>query len=268
MESDLAAIKPDLAAMKPKTLTEFTPLSVHEDEFRLDSLSMTRQSDDPIVMTPTLHEFWKGFGEFPPYYFVRMEEVVFWKVIKTLLFGEDRVVIVGSPGVGKSCFLMLIAFYLACIKMEKVLVIRRLKRRKRMNAVVFSDGRGSLEVDYRDSRKWFLSVDSGYVLSQLGRKIDMDKQLKVYTHAKSVGAGFHGVAYELLLHNADREAFLKHKPVVLKMREGSKYEKIEILAPNAVCSGRDEASCYPCLSTLRKAPTGIPTTPSSLSLTQ
>ncbi|GMF09067.1 unnamed protein product [Phytophthora lilii] len=65
MESDLAAIKPDLAAMKPKTLTEFTPLSVHEDEFRLDSLSMTRQRDDPVVMTPTLHEFWKGFGEFP-----------------------------------------------------------------------------------------------------------------------------------------------------------------------------------------------------------
>lgn len=68
---------------------------------------------------------------------------MFWEVIKKMLYGEDRVVIVGSPGVGKSCFLMLIAFYLACIKMEKVLVIRRLKKRKRMNAVVFFDGRGS-----------------------------------------------------------------------------------------------------------------------------
>ncbi|GMF37451.1 unnamed protein product [Phytophthora lilii] len=69
LESDSAAIKPALAAMaaiKPKTLTKFTPLSVHEDEFRLDSLSITQQSDDPIVMTPTLHEFWEGFGEFPP----------------------------------------------------------------------------------------------------------------------------------------------------------------------------------------------------------
>jgi GTPase SAR1 family protein len=32
---------------------------------------------------------------------------VFWKVVKKLLFGKDRVVIVGSPGVGKSCFLTL-----------------------------------------------------------------------------------------------------------------------------------------------------------------
>eukprot|EP00644_Phytophthora_capsici_P015186 jgi/Phyca11/575550/estExt2_Genewise1.C_PHYCAscaffold_750112 len=100
---------------------------------------MVQQSDDPIVMTPTLHEFWKKFGEFPLYYFVRMEEVVFWKVIKRLLFGEDRVVIVGSPGVGKSCFLMLLAFYLACIKRKKVLVIRRLKTSELKNAVVYLD---------------------------------------------------------------------------------------------------------------------------------
>ncbi|GMF34176.1 unnamed protein product [Phytophthora lilii] len=106
-------------------------------------MSVSRQRGDPIVMTPTLHEFWKGFGEFPPYYFVRMEEVVFWEVIKKLLSGKDRVVIVGSPGVGKSCFLMLIAFYLACIERKKVLVIRLLKQRKRVNAVVFFDGRGS-----------------------------------------------------------------------------------------------------------------------------
>ncbi|KAJ8576472.1 hypothetical protein ON010_g2744 [Phytophthora cinnamomi] len=72
-----------------------------------------------------------------------MEEVVFWKVIKNLLFDKDRVVIVGSPGVGKSCFLMLIAFYLACIEKKKVLVIRRLNQRKHMNAVAFLDGGGS-----------------------------------------------------------------------------------------------------------------------------
>ncbi|KAL7687706.1 hypothetical protein Plhal304r1_c021g0074051 [Plasmopara halstedii] len=69
--------KPALAAIKPKTLTKFTPLSVHEDEFQLDSLSITQQSDDPIVMTPTLHEFWEGLGDFPPYYFVRVAEVMF-----------------------------------------------------------------------------------------------------------------------------------------------------------------------------------------------
>ncbi|KAI9989438.1 hypothetical protein PInf_019721 [Phytophthora infestans] len=62
-----------------KTLNHFEKLSVHPDEFQLDSLSMIQQSDNPIVETPTLHEFWKDFGEFPPYYFVRKEEVVFWK---------------------------------------------------------------------------------------------------------------------------------------------------------------------------------------------
>ncbi|KAE9337182.1 hypothetical protein PF008_g12666 [Phytophthora fragariae] len=393
---DLATIKADLAATKPKTFTDFKNLSVREDEFRLETLYKTRQSDDPIVMAPTLHKFCKGFGEFPPYYFVRMEEVVFWKVIKKLLFGKDRVVIVGSPGVGKSCFLMLIAFYLACIKGEKVLFIRRLKQRKRMNTVVFFYGRGSYarlsnlssqdikavrdqaqgafvlvdgfdQAEVEDSGRnympfdllatscqfdakpddeshivvlpawrvadlqqyakltnwvvdiglckikrqdtplsklvkeqyfysggsmrefckkrellkkrsrsqedglrrhyitdcheeehyynriwWKLSVDSGYVLSQLGRIVDTDKQLEVYKYAKSAGAGFHGVTYEQLLHNAVHGAFAKRKPIVLKMRDGSKYEKIEMMVRNIVCSGVDEASCYPCLSTLGK----------------
>ncbi|KAG6941691.1 hypothetical protein JG688_00018543 [Phytophthora aleatoria] len=349
-----------------------------------------------------------------------MEEVVFWKVIKKLLFGKHRVVIVGSPGVGKSCFLMLIAFYLACIEKRKVLIIRRLKEESAGNAVVFLDGQGlyarltnllpndlaairdqvpgaivlvdgfpqdeadnistgllpfkflatscqfdarqddgsrvvvlpawrdadllqyakltnwvidtglrkikrqntpwlklvkeqyfysggslrefckkremlvmrvagdcrsvgnaqafelvynygggqsksqvdrlrrhyitdcSREVDYYDSQWWKLSVDSGYVLSKLGRIVDAAKQLDAYKYAKSVGAGFHGVAYELLLHNAVHGAFTKRKPIVLKMREGSKYEKIEILVPNVGCSGDDETSCYSCLSTLGK----------------
>ncbi|ETM52082.1 hypothetical protein L914_04212, partial [Phytophthora nicotianae] len=110
-DDEIAKVLEKLKLFLPKTLTEFIPLSLLEDEFRLDSLSTTRQSVDPIVMTPTVHKIWKGFGEFPPYYFVRMEQVVFWKVIKKLLFGEDRVVIVGSPSVGKSCFLMLLPFY-------------------------------------------------------------------------------------------------------------------------------------------------------------
>ncbi|KAG1688295.1 hypothetical protein DVH05_003834 [Phytophthora capsici] len=416
---EVAKVLKRLKIIEPKVLTEFIPLPVPEKEFQLDNLSMVQQSDDPIVMTPTLHEFWKKFGEFPLYYFVRMEEVVFWKVIKKLLFGEDRVVIVGSPGVGKSCFLMLLAFYLACIKRKKVLVIRRLKtselknavvyldqgsysrltnlssidivaiRRQTQGAIVLVDGfnqaevddakteyapfhflatscqydakqddsahvvvlpawryddllrfakltnwvietgqrkqkrtdtpcaklakkqyfysggslrefckeRGMLQIlvtkncrsvgndqafelvynygggqsksqvdrlrrhyiadcsreaDYYDSQWWNLSVDSGYVLSKLGRIVDTGKQLQIYKYAKSVGAGFHGVAYELLLHNAVRGAFIKRKPVELKLRKGSEYEKIEIRVPKVVCSGEDEASCYPCLSTLGK----------------
>ncbi|CEG48388.1 uncharacterized protein PHALS_06213 [Plasmopara halstedii] len=80
------------------------------------------------------------------------------------------------------------------------------------------------KVKYHDSRWWKVSVDFGYVLSQLRRKIDTDKQLEVYKYAKSVGAGFHWVAYEQLLHNAVRGASVKRNPVVLKMREGSIYE--------------------------------------------
>ncbi|GMF22809.1 unnamed protein product [Phytophthora lilii] len=57
MESDVAATKADVAATKPKTLTNFKKLFIPEDEFQLDSLSMTRRSDNPRVMTPNLHEF-------------------------------------------------------------------------------------------------------------------------------------------------------------------------------------------------------------------
>ncbi|ETO81256.1 hypothetical protein F444_04409 [Phytophthora nicotianae P1976] len=136
-DDEIAKVLEKLKLFLPKTLTEFIPLSLLEDEFRLDSLSTTRQSVDPIVMTPTVHKIWKGFGEFPPYYFVRMEQVVFWKVIKKLLFGEDRVVIVGSPSVGKSCLLMLLPFYLACFEKRKVLIIRCLKTVELKNVVVF-----------------------------------------------------------------------------------------------------------------------------------
>ncbi|KAF4045359.1 hypothetical protein GN244_ATG02269 [Phytophthora infestans] len=105
---------------------------------------MIQQSDNPIVETPTLHEFWKDFGEFPPYYFVRKEEVVFWKVIKKLklTIKQRRIVIVGSQGVGKSCFLMLIAFYLACKEKRQVLLIRCLNETDCVNAVVYLNGDG------------------------------------------------------------------------------------------------------------------------------
>ncbi|RLN49383.1 hypothetical protein BBP00_00010148, partial [Phytophthora kernoviae] len=144
-DAELVKILKRLKTIEPKTLTDFINLSVNEDEFQLNSLSTKQESDSPIVMTPGLHEFWKGFGEFPPYYFVRIEEVVFWGLIKKLLLtiDKDRVVIVGSPGVGKSCFLMLIAFYLACIQKKKVLVIRRSKESEIVNAVVLFDGQGS-----------------------------------------------------------------------------------------------------------------------------
>ncbi|KAE8960591.1 hypothetical protein PR002_g30165 [Phytophthora rubi] len=110
----------------------------------------------------------------------------------------------------------------------------------------------SMEEHYRKRSCWVLSVDSGYALTKLGTIIDTDKQLSVYDFAKCIGGGFHGVAYELLLHNAVRGAFTKGKPIVLKMREGSKYERIEIRVRHVVCIGENEAACYPCLSALDK----------------
>ncbi|KAE9317940.1 hypothetical protein PF008_g18619, partial [Phytophthora fragariae] len=132
-------IKPE-----PKILTELLPLSVTEGEYQLDKLSEKRANDSPMVPTPDLHQFWKEYGGFPECYFIRQEEVVFGVlVVRLLTEGKNRVVIVGSPGVGKSCFLMLMAFHLACIKKKKVLIIRRMKEINTGIAVVFFDGQGS-----------------------------------------------------------------------------------------------------------------------------
>ncbi|OWY95264.1 Crinkler (CRN) [Phytophthora megakarya] len=122
--------EPKVEAVVSRVLDDFKILSASTHDFQLDSLFTTQQ-------------IWKGFGECPPNYFVRMEACVFWKMIKDLLFSENRAVIVSSPGVDKSCFLMLIAFYLACIEKKKVLVFRRLKRRDSTNVLVFFNGVGS-----------------------------------------------------------------------------------------------------------------------------
>lgn len=381
-----------IAAVKRTKTDEFAKLSVKKDEFQLDSLTATQESATPAVRTPDLYKFWQGFGGFPPYYFVRKEEVVFWEVIKKFksTMTERRIVIVGSPGVGKSCFLLLIAFYLACVEKREVLVIRCLKESERANAVVYLNGDGKYarltdalpkhiyamrrqfpkaivlvdgyrqreltvpsqlvpfhflatscqfdvrqddqsrlvvlpawhkadlltyaqqtnwvidtglrkilhsvkdktvpilveeqyyysggslrefcrtrdelqsrvvddcaavksdqanelmctygggksqnqvdrlrrhyiddctkEEHYRRRIHWTLSVDSGYALKLLGKNVSMEKQLEIYTYAKSIGAGFHGVVFEVLLHSAVQY----RKPVVLKMREGAKVRK-------------------------------------------
>ncbi|KAL3658557.1 hypothetical protein V7S43_016441 [Phytophthora oleae] len=103
---------------------------------------------------------------------------------------------------------------------------------------------------YFTCRGWALSVDSGYVMSNLGRKIDMDKQLSLYKCAKFVGAGFHDVAFEVLFHNAVNRSTLA--PVVLAMKSGLRYEKIEIQVPKVIRDGCDEETCYSCLKTLEK----------------
>ncbi|KAF4314843.1 hypothetical protein BBO99_00009860 [Phytophthora kernoviae] len=326
-------------------LDQLEALQVAEVEFQLDALSDKQESENPIVMTPGLHTFWKESGDFPSSYFVRKEEVVFWQVVKGLLptVGKKRIVMVGSPGVGKSCFLMLVGFYMACVEKKKydakhddpshVVVLPAwqrddLEQYARLTEWVISTGfrktknlkdstwpklvkeqyfysggslrefcktrealeeqvekdcgkvgnaqayqlvytyggdRSNDQVDrvrrhyitdpkneehYTKSRYWKVSVDSGYALKLLGRHVSMEKQLEVFKYAESIGAGFLGTAYELLLHHAVHEAYAKKTPVVLKMKKGSYYERIEICVPHVECCGENEDECYICLAKL------------------
>ncbi|KAG6617719.1 Crinkler (CRN) family protein [Phytophthora cinnamomi] len=239
-----------MAAVEPKTLTDFKNLAVNEDEFRLDSLSTTRQVDSPIAMTPTLHEFWEGFPSrnFPPYYFARMEEVVFWKVIKNLLFDKDRVVIVGSPGVGKSCLLMLIAFYLACIEKKKVLVIRRLNQRKHMNAVAFLDGGGSYAR--------LLDFSPNDILA-IRRQAQVESAIVLvdgFTQGEVEDAKNGYMPFDVLATSCQFDAKQddnSHIVVLAGWFEADllRYAK---LTNWVIETGLHEASCYACLSTLGK----------------
>ncbi|KAE9143351.1 hypothetical protein PF006_g11608 [Phytophthora fragariae] len=108
------------------------------------------------------------------------------------------------------------------------------------------------EAHYCESKWWKLSVDSGYALSKLGRIISTETQLDIYKYAKSIGAGFLGTAYELLLHNAVHGAFAKSEPIVLKIPQRSEFDRIEICVQHVISSGESEQSCYDCLATLDK----------------
>ncbi|EGZ12879.1 hypothetical protein PHYSODRAFT_512474 [Phytophthora sojae] len=121
-------------------------VQIDSAEFQLDQL---RAKDGTLVDTPTLHKLWADFGEFPSSYYVRKEEQMLWTVIKQQIPSLDfvPVVILGSHGVGKSCFLMLLAVHLACVAHRKVLVIRRVKGNGRGEAVVLLNGPNSRAIN-------------------------------------------------------------------------------------------------------------------------
>ncbi|RLN81420.1 hypothetical protein BBJ28_00026313, partial [Nothophytophthora sp. Chile5] len=124
-------------------------------EFDLDALS---EKVGSRIETPGLHAFWSSLGGFLAGYHVRKEEEMFWSVVKQLLStGKSPVVILGSPGVGKSCFLMLLAFYVACFQKRKVLVIRQLKIDECANAVVFLNGKDG-EHERSAGASWKVSI--------------------------------------------------------------------------------------------------------------
>ena len=132
---------------------EFSPLNsfldqpIKEEEFQLDTFEERLINKKSKADTSGLHSFWQNFGNFPKSYYIRKEEVMLWKVIKKMLSDVDKtsIVIVGSPGVGKSCFLMLVAFYLAFIKKKKVLIVRKMKEGVRRNAMIYLDGQGKFK---------------------------------------------------------------------------------------------------------------------------
>ncbi|RLN96303.1 hypothetical protein BBJ28_00020305, partial [Nothophytophthora sp. Chile5] len=135
---------------------EKVELEIDSTEFDLDALS---EKVGSRIETPGLHAFWSSMEGFPSGYHVRQEEAVFWAVVKKLLpsVGKSPVVILGSPGVGKSSFLVLLAFYVACFRKRKVLVIRQLKSGERANAVVFLNGKDG-EHERSAGASWKVSI--------------------------------------------------------------------------------------------------------------
>jgi DNA replication protein DnaC len=101
-----------------------------------------------VIATGKISAIMDSFGQFPPSYYVRNEEIRLFEAIKRFWWQNEvlispkettnkRWVLVGSPGVGKSTFLVLLAFYLARIHSQEVLVFRKLKSRDRKYVYIF-----------------------------------------------------------------------------------------------------------------------------------
>jgi hypothetical protein len=85
---------------------------------------------DGILMdTAKIARALKEFGGFPERYYVRLEEIMVFQNFGEMFLTQEglRVAILGSPGVDKFVFLMLLAFYLAQVHSKSVIVLRKLK---------------------------------------------------------------------------------------------------------------------------------------------
>ncbi|KAE8910557.1 hypothetical protein PF003_g5326 [Phytophthora fragariae] len=139
-------VEPDTAGKRKRSeqsiIGDVETMGVSAEELKVlfDVLGQKMQTEHRLVATHTLHEFLQGFGGFPPSYFVRKEELVLWGLVMRILSErEKRVVIMGSAGVGKSCFIMLVSLYLAFVEKKKVFVVRRLRGFSEASAVVYLD---------------------------------------------------------------------------------------------------------------------------------
>lgn len=124
------------------------------DEFRkweppseAESFDMRSWVAGNSVPTDSISQVMKEFDGFPLKYFVRREETMLLECVEEIM-GLDRdhrfptddrpkLAILGSPRVGKSCFLVFLAFYLARCRSQSVLLVRRLSCGDSPYAVVF-----------------------------------------------------------------------------------------------------------------------------------
>ena len=79
------------------------------------------------LKTAETAEAMKDYGGFPSLYYVRLEETMVFRKCLKLLTDRRRVVLLDSPGVGKSVFLVFFAFYLAHVQSRSVLILRKVK---------------------------------------------------------------------------------------------------------------------------------------------
>ncbi|KAL4095944.1 hypothetical protein PRIC1_009311 [Phytophthora ramorum] len=122
--SDIEVIA-DITGKRKRSNGDVETMEIAKEELAalFDVLGKSTQTGHNLITTSGLSEFWKGYGGFPSSYFIRREEVMLWGLVMRLLSKrKKRIVLTGSPGVGKSCFVALLSFYLAFVEKRKVLV--------------------------------------------------------------------------------------------------------------------------------------------------
>ncbi|KAH9158484.1 hypothetical protein LEN26_002945 [Aphanomyces euteiches] len=140
-----------LPASEDNSLTKSFPLlyglQVHPAEFDLSRLSVILASVNPIMKTEELHRLFRGF---PSACMVRKEPVRLWHVVNGLKQTKpfQRIVLVGSPGVGKSCFVILLALYLAHYQDVQVFIVRKVQAHQEIKHIEYVNGSLAYFISY------------------------------------------------------------------------------------------------------------------------
>ena len=103
--------------------------------FQLKDCDMRKWEIGTLVSTADMSEVMDNFGSFPAEYYVRQEEIYVFKTIWNHWEGNwskaaaklTQIAILGSHGVGKSTFIMFVAFCLARLESRSVLLLHRVK---------------------------------------------------------------------------------------------------------------------------------------------